>query len=148
MADYDPYLHRLEAECEAKSEAVRQMIIEAGRPDVLAQYDEALRLNRLGVTGARATWRSISEAQRRVIEQMGDGAKLWRDPMNHRAYFLRVKMGAVIRVRIATVRALASRELIAWEGGAFEPEAKASLTERGRFVLAHGPMPSGEKFTG
>ena len=37
-----------------------------------------------------------------------------------------------------TVRALAAHELLAWDGGALDPERKAVVTERGRFVFAHG----------
>lgn len=150
VTDYDPILHRMEAESAAKSEAVRQMIIEAGRPDVLAQYDEAMRLNRLGITGARATWHSISAAQRRVLTFMGESKRrLVRSAGTRHFYDAHGEPHAVGRVTgILTVRNLCSRELLAWDGGAFEPERAAVLTERGRFVLAHGPMPNGERFTG
>lgn len=40
--------------------------------------------------------------------------------------------------RLDTVRNLAARELVAWDGTAFDPEARAVLSERGRFVVRHG----------
>jgi len=152
MTDYDPYLHRLEADSAAKSEAVRQMIIEAGRPDVLAQYDEAMRLNRLGITGARATWHSISPAQRAALFGAAHwGGRVAKRKDSPRCYGFAVNggvTGTLYPIRISTIRNLCERELMAWDGGAFDPEAEAVVTERGCFVLAHGPMPNGERFTG
>ena len=43
-----------------------------------------------------------------------------------------------------TVRALVSHTLLVWDGGVFSPEAKAVLTERGKFVLEHGRTPEPE----
>ena len=40
---------------------------------------------------------------------------------------------------VKTIRNLADRGLLAWDGGAFDPEAAAIPTERGRFVAKHGP---------
>jgi hypothetical protein len=31
--------------------------------------------------------------------------------------------------------------LLAWDGGALDPEKAAVITERGLFVLKHGPQP-------
>jgi hypothetical protein len=38
-----------------------------------------------------------------------------------------------VRRIAATIRNLCARDLLAWDGGAF------AVTERGRFVLRHGP---------
>lgn len=41
-------------------------------------------------------------------------------------------------IRLATLRKLAAHGLVDWDGGAFDPEAAAVLSEQGRFVLAKG----------
>jgi hypothetical protein len=38
-----------------------------------------------------------------------------------------------------TLRNLCARNLMAWDGGAFDPEAVAVITENGRFVYQHRP---------
>ena len=132
-------LHRLEQDWRAQRERFRALLIENGRPDLLTDYDAQMRNIRLGIASAKGAWHSISPTQRRVLAQMGSGAgHLWQDPMNERSYYLRLADTAVVRVRRATVRKLAAHELLTWDGGAFSPEAKVVLTERGRFVLQHG----------
>jgi hypothetical protein len=143
MSDYHPAIQALEAKFAQQREGVRQMLYSEGRPDLVVGFDRKMHEIDTGIEGARRTWESISDAQRSVLRDMAEyGGHLWQDPNNLNRFHLRVALGAVIRVRRATVRALASRELLAWEGGAFAPEAKAMLTERGLFVLRHGsPAP-------
>src|SRR5580658_3016903 len=92
----------------------------------LEHYDAAMRDLDSGVMGARSTWHSISPAQQRALrtalEDTVDG-----------------KWVRGIGAGVSTIRALCARDLMAWDGGAFDPEAAAVITERGRFVLAHGP---------
>jgi hypothetical protein len=142
VSDYSPILHRLEAEEAEQHERIRQMIREESGEAELARFDAKMRDVRSGVAHARMLWHSISDAQRRVLSDMErTRGHLWQNPNNPHAYFLRLEMGAVCRIGRPTVRALAARELLAWEGGAFTPEAKAVITERGLFLVKHGPTP-------
>lgn len=141
--DYDQLWQRLETESREKSEAVRRICIEAGRPDVLAQYDEAVRLNRLGITRARAVWHSISAAQRAVLKVAGEFNRLFL--IN--GEYMPGRPPGEPKIRVRTVRNLCDRNLLAWDGGVFVPENAAVITEHGRFVLKHR-LPDGERFTG
>ncbi len=42
--------------------------------------------------------------------------------------------------RLDTVRNLASRGLVAWDGTAHDPDRRAVPSERGRFVVRHGAV--------
>lgn len=89
-----------------------------------------------GVYGARMCWQSISYAQRRALSdahkhggRFDRVGKQYRDRDRNQPYK---------PVYVSTVRSLCARELMAWDGGALDPEAAAVVTERGRFVLEHG----------
>ncbi|ACL60543.1 hypothetical protein [Methylobacterium nodulans] len=132
-------LHQLEREIRAMTERVKQMLREKGRPDLLAELERNLRDVETGVSQARSAWHSISPAQRRVLEALGDGRRLVREGSSRTVYEAHGKPHALRRVaRLATVRNLAARGLVDWDGGAFDPERRAVLSERGRFVLAKG----------
>lgn len=120
-----------------KQEAFRAFILEQGRPDILAEYDAKMKDIRSGVDGAQSCWHSISDAQRRVLVFLGDGATLRQDQENPNRYFVRHRNGITSAERRATIRNLAARELLDWTGGAFTPEASAVLSDRGRFVLKY-----------
>jgi len=137
-------LAALDAEFDRKTESVRQMLRDAGRHDLVEELDARLRSVRLGINGAQGTWHALSAVQRRTLVAMGEGRHLVRrQPPAARYDAVGSRNDAIANLcRVATVRNLASRELVSWEGGAFDPEAKAVLTERGRFVLKHGPRPS------
>jgi hypothetical protein len=140
MSDYD-FEHAFELDQEERHQRMRAILLEEGRPDLLAEYEAKLRDIRLGIEGARGTWHALSQPQRRVLAYMvQNGGELQQNPKKLNVYFLRVT-GNLVRVGRPTVRNLAARELLAWDGGAFEPEARAVLTERGRFVLKHGQQP-------
>lgn len=142
MSDYHPVIQALEARFARQREGVRQMLREGGRIDLLEEFDRKMREIDTGIEGARNCWHSISDAQRQVLRDMAEsGGHLWQDPNNPTRFYLHIHGWAVIRIGRATVRALASRDLLAWEGGALMPEAKATLTERGLFVVKHGPQP-------
>lgn len=134
-------LAALDAESERRTQAVRDMLLESGRPDLVEELDARLRDVRLGFCSAQGTWHALSAAQRRVLQAMGEGRRLVRRHAPSTRYdAVGGRADAIADLcRVATVRNLASRELVAWEGGAFDPEAKAVLTERGRFILRYGP---------
>lgn len=120
-------------------ERVMEVLREEGRADLAAEYAAKMRELDTGVLRARNVWQALSPAQRRVMEIMEPGRTLRRrDRLSSRydAYGNPHAESNVCGVR--TVRNLAARELVAWEGGAFAPEARAVLTEHGRFVLRHG----------
>lgn len=108
------------------------------RPDLLAEYDARTSEIDSGIYGARSTWRAISSAQKRIMLLLDAGRCLIRGASSTR-YDASGEPHALANIcGIATVRNLASRDLVAWDGGAFDPERKAVLTERGKFVLKHG----------
>lgn len=143
-------LHRIEAEMAADEARFREFMLAQDCPEAIARYDERMRLERLGIAGARRAWHSISPAQRRTLAYLGERpGYLLRNSSQRTFYDYRGEPHAEDKIaRVATVRNLADRELLSWDGGAFDPERKVVLTERGRFVLKHGPMPNGEPFTG
>ncbi len=108
----------------------------------LARYDRRRRDLDLGLTGARNCWHSLSPAQRRVLEALEPGRELVRlrcPRSGYAAVAARSALDSIKRIcRLPTVRNLASRSLLDWDGGALDPEARAVLSDRGRFVLAHG----------
>src|SRR4051812_29395831 len=57
------------------NERVRAVLMAEGRADLVAELDAKLRDIRLGLDRARATWTSISEAQRRVLTLLKDGRR-------------------------------------------------------------------------
>lgn len=108
----------------------------------LEHWEQAMRDHDFGLTGARNSWHSISPAQRRVLEALEPGRELVRlrcPRSGYGAVATRSALGSIKRIcRLPTVRNLASRGLLDWDGGALDPEARAVLSDRGRFVLAHG----------
>jgi hypothetical protein len=102
-------------------------------PNQVASYDARMRDIAMGTCGARNCWHSLSHTQRRALtEASRHGGKLvrvgkeYRHAARHQPY---------IPIYVATVRVLCAHELMAWDGGAFDPEAVAVVTERGSFVL-------------
>ncbi len=110
----------------------------------LVKWEQAMRDHDLGLTGARSSWHSISPAQRRVLEALEPGRELVRlrcPRSGYGAVATRSALDSIKRIcRLSTVRNLASRSLLDWDGGALDPEARAVLSDQGRFVLAHGKV--------
>lgn len=105
-------------------------------PDQLASYDARMRDIKLGITGARNAWHSISPAQRRALtEAAAYGGRLERIGKEYRH---KDRHQPYRPIYVATVRAVCAHEFMAWDGGAFDPEGAAVVTERGHFVLKHG----------
>ena len=133
-------MNEIERESERRSRSLRNMLYAEGRPDLVADFDRNMRDLRLGLTGARNQWHSISEAQRRVLTSLAEGRHLRRSPVCPSEYDAVGNAVATISrgCRISTVRALCARDLLACDGTATDPECKIVITERGKFVVTHG----------
>lgn len=143
--DVERLLHNIERKDRERQEAIRQMLRDAGRIDILAQYDEDMKNLRLGITQARSAWHSISAKQRWVLERIGHGRHLLRSKRLPNVYDAYPNIEATVTkgvifdaCRLATARKLCGHELLHADGGAFDPEARFVITERGQFVLKHG----------
>ncbi|GJE77305.1 hypothetical protein [Methylorubrum suomiense] len=123
---------------------------ENGRSDLVAEFEKRLHDIDSGVDGARSTWHSISDAQRRILLLLSGGRRwLTRSPGSKHFYDAQGEPHALSRIgTLRGVRALAARGLLDWEGGALDPERKAVLSEKARFVLKHGKPGPGEVFAG
>lgn len=136
--------HLLDIQSAERREDFRSSMLKRAETDRVAQialehYDAAMRDLDSGVMGARDTWHSISPAQRRVLTGVErHGGRLDRIGKEYRA--TKGRHQPYMLAYVATIRPLCSRDLMAWDGGAFDPEAAAVITERGRFVLKHGPV--------
>jgi len=140
MSDYDPILQDLERESLAGRQRVRELLIAENRLDVLAEYDKKMREVDLGIAGAQGAWHALSPAQHRVLTMAANpSGKFYRTSRTR--YDYHGEPHAVADVcGVPTMRNLIARELMACDGGAFDPEKKVAITERGRFVLKHGPV--------
>lgn len=137
--DEERLMQQLDEQSRESSRRVRQVIMEAGRPDVLAEYEADMRNLNLGLTSARSCWRSISPAQAYALAVVGTGRTLRRTKYQPTFYDAYGEPHAVSKVcRLNTARALCAHELLAPDGGALDPEAKFVITERGSFVLRFG----------
>lgn len=136
----EPVAHLLDEEQRAAEEAFRASLADEG-PDgvaLLGRYDALVRQGESGVYAARMAWHSCSPAQRRVLLFLAPGRVLVRSGRCHSYYDAIGGPGAIAKAaRLDTVRNLAARELVAWNKDLLDPEARAVLTERGRFVLQH-----------
>lgn len=135
MSEFDA-LRWAEEQSERNARRVKALLWEQGRPDLATELDAKLRDIRLGIDGARSTWHSISDAQRRVLTILGTGRHLIRGTGKARYDATGTPYTVVNVCRLATARALCAHDLLAPDGGAFDPEGKFVLTERARFVLA------------
>lgn len=142
FAGTERLIHDLERQQRASHERVREILREEGREDLVAEFDANMRDVETGIYRARNLWHSISPAQRAVLAHfpLTSGNRLRRA---HSGYVVDGPGLPLPRpVRLSTLRAMADRGLVDWDGGAFDPEAAAVLSEQGRFVLAKGrPAP-------
>ena len=138
FSETERVIHEAEAQSRASHAAVREILIEGGRPDLAADLDANLKDIETGVSQARSVWHSISPTQRRALFRLASGPTSFRR-MEGTRYDIVSPVGSMMTsVRLATVRALAARGLLDWTGGAFDPEGSAVLNEYGRFVVAKG----------
>lgn len=107
-------------------------LIEETDPTAAARLRLELRNVELGITQARATWSALSEAQRRVLTTAVTQGRFQRVGKQYRQSSQRAQ--ATKPIYAPTMRNLCARDLMAWDGGAFDPEAAAVITEHGRFV--------------
>lgn len=125
-----------------KRQRTRQVILEAGRPDLAEELDRNMREIDNGVSGAKSAWHSISAAQRRALLLLADGYELRRASYSrtkYEGYCASRKRDALGYIcPIGTVRALCARELAYVNGGAMDPEKVIVVTERGKFVVNYG----------
>lgn len=137
----DEVFQYLEERSRAQIKRTRELLLENGRPDLVRELDANLKDVRTGVSTARGIWHALSGAQRRVLCLLHNtGHKLVRKP-HLRTFYDALGGHADAETKAAgvrTVRALCSRELLACEGPALDPEKVVVLTDHGRFVLARG----------
>lgn len=127
-------LFEFERECARRTEAVRHLLREHGRPDLLEHFDRQLDAIRSGVDGARATWNALSKPQRHILEILASGRYLVKASGSRYFFDAHGEPHAISHVCGGpTVNHLMHRELISWEAG-----RKVILTEHGHFVLLHG----------
>lgn len=144
VRDGEPVRDVMDEFLESERQRFRRYLLSMGPRglDALIDYDARCRALDSGVDGACGAWAALSRAQRKVMWWLGDGRVLVQRASQQTVYDAIGGAGGPDRIDgaagVRTVRALAARELVAWDGGAFNPEARAVLTERGRFVLAHG----------
>lgn len=137
----DELLLRLDRESQARTERVIALLREEGREDLVTDLEQRLRDIRLGTDSARNCWHSISPAQRRTLEVMEPGRRLVRRSYQKNRYDAHGQPFAMSDVCGApTVGALLAHDLIAHDQTT--KGFHLSLTERGRFVLAHGREPT------
>lgn len=137
----DGVLARLQREREAR---FRATLLAAGRPDVLVEYDARMEDVRSGRHGARATWAALTPAQRRAVLFLDTGRVLVRSARvagHYDAEGIAPGVDTIAKAaRLDTVRVLAARGLVAWDGGTTDPERRAVPTERLRFVAEHAQV--------
>ncbi len=145
-------IHQIDHLERARVEHVKAICRAVGRPEVADEMERNLQEVESGVRSARATWHSISDPQRallaHVVERTGNMRLVISD---RRAPAYQVDPPGVPLpkpARLSTVRALAARGLLDWDGGAFQPEGAAVANERARFVLKHGRPAPGTHFHG
>lgn len=138
----DP-IQKIDRWLEARHQRTRAFLAERD-PQALAEYDAQMKDIRSGVDGARRVWHSIRAHQRLILQALAtNGGQLLRVPGTKRYTLERGGMNATIL--LATVRSMANRELLDWDGGSTDPEAAAVLSQRGHFVAVHGPSLPGER---
>lgn len=129
----------LDREQQKRRTRVDAMLREEGRPDLADDLAANLRDVDSGVSGARNVWHSISSAQRHALQYAANAAGGQIERVG-KEYLDRLWTLPDRRIHAPTIRALCLHELMAWDGGLPDPEAAVVVTERGRFVLKHGPM--------
>lgn len=135
----DELIMYLDRQSQLRHKTTRDMLIEAGRPDLAEDLDRRMKDIRSGISQAVRVWHSISAAQRFVLEAMGRGRYLARSLRSVTQFDALGTAPAILGIcRLATARRLCAHELIHVNGGATDPEAMFVITERGKFVLAKG----------
>ena len=123
--------------------AVRDILIEGGHKEALADYDKNMWDIETGVMGARATWNALSKTQRKVMVDLENkgvlhriekiGADIWACcvPRQDLQFVLGV-------CKLPTVKNLLARQLLDCQGGPADPLRILHLSAHGEFVLKRG----------
>lgn len=119
---------RLQRESAERKALVRQIVQEAGRDDVLREYDKAMWEIETGVAQAHSTWAALSPPQRRVMIALYEGREL-RRAGGTRFSAISIETGARQDIRDicqpGTVTALRQRRLLDMN----------RLSDKGRLVV-------------
>lgn len=146
----DDVLAKIEADSYQKRLAVREVLFEKGRADLVAEFDRQTWEIQSGVSHARSTWDALSEPQRAALVVLAEGRRAFRAIGSHTVYDAsgggRVPIGGI---RLATLRALMARKLVQATGSPYDPEKRFEITKPGAFVVKRGrptaDMPHMEK---
>ncbi len=137
--DDDAIRQAIDAESMAQRRRIDTFIRVQGHNGLADELKVRLKEVDLGLDGARMTWSSISEAQRRLLLMLFNASALVRVPNSPTRYEVQgAASDSRSRCGIATARSLCGRDLIHCDGTVFDPEGRFVLTERGRFVVKHG----------
>lgn len=139
----DDELARIAADQHRKWMSVRVILIEKGRPDLLAEFDRRHWEIETGVSCARSTWDALTEPQRAALVALAEGRRAFRWVGSRTIYDARGGAGVpLIGIRLATLRALQSRKLVCATGSPSDPERRFEITKPGAFVVKRGRPPA------
>lgn len=135
---------RFQQERAGSFERVRHLVRETDHPDaeeILREFDSALWDAEMGVAQARATWAALSEPQRRTLRALSEGRALARCAWSTAIYDAMPMAGVGCELealrdvcRVATVKALLSRDLLASDNPS-DVMKRLTLSRYAGFVL-------------
>lgn len=141
-------LARIAADQHRSRMTVREILIEKGRPDLLAEFDRRHWEIETGVDGARSIWSALTEPQRAALVALAEGRRAFRAVWSRAVYDATggagVPLGGIRLggIRLATLRALQSRKLVSATGSPSDPERRFEITRPGAFVVKRGRPPT------
>lgn len=132
-------LAKIEAEGRARRMAVREILFEKGRPDLVAEFDRKTWEISSGVSAARSEWDTLSEPQRAALVALAEGRRAFR-AIGGRSIYDASGGGCtpIDGIRLATLRALMARKLVQATGSPSDPERRFEITKPGAFVVKRG----------
>lgn len=132
-------LAKIDAERRSRRMAVRDLLFEKGRPDLVADLDRKTWEIQSGVSQARSTWGALSEPQRAALVALAEGRRAFRGHGCRAIYGASGGTGdAIGGIRLATLRALMARKLVQATGSPSDPERRFEITKPGAFVVKRG----------
>lgn len=135
----DDVLAKIEADSYQKRLAVREVLFEKGRADLVAEFDRQTWEIQSGVSHARSTWGALREPQRAALMALAEGRRAFRAVGGRAAYDASGGGCAPIGgIRLATLRALMARNLVQATGSPSDPERRFEITKPGAFVVKRG----------